>query len=150
MHNRGTSRRCKSRGRAASRFTCRRRRRRTPEDIREEAQLLERQLLLVEELLVAARQVLLAERLNLSTGTQLGLIDAHALAVLLLTETPERTRSGQLLTDPLHPEARAELTRSLSQLGTGQPVLGTHGSILRRLSLSLLEGVLESGRLDVT
>jgi hypothetical protein len=76
------------------------RRRRTPENIREEAQLLERQLLLVEELLVTAGKILLAQRLNLRSSAKLSLIDTHLLAVLLLTKTAQSSSGIQLLLKP--------------------------------------------------
>jgi vacuolar-type H+-ATPase subunit B/Vma2 len=73
------------------------RRRETPQDTRHELQLLIRELLFVNEVLIPLVEQLLLHRLHLTTGTQLGLTNTHLLLVLLHTQTAQLTRCSQLL-----------------------------------------------------
>lgn len=102
----------------------------TPKDIRHICKLLVRVTLLVEEVLIALAKLLLFQRLNLSTGLLLCLVDTHELLVVLLAKLTQLPRRCELLLQTLKTEVGTELPRLFPSLNARQPILSGELSVL--------------------
>ena len=113
-----------------------------PQQIRHEAQLLVRIVLLVREVLIANIQGLLSLGLIHAAIRRLQLVDVHALLELLTAKLTEGIGTLHSGLQALHTKTSAVLARLFTQLLSGLTILSAHASSLQTLACTELTGLL--------